>query len=43
MAREACGNRENHGRDEGEGHGFAKPTNRLKFYELAESFLAKHL
>ena len=26
-----------------EGHGFVKPTNRLRFYELAESFLAKHL
>jgi acetyl esterase/lipase len=26
-----------------EGHGFAKPTNRLKFYQLAESFLANHL
>ncbi|MEJ2236740.1 MAG: S9 family peptidase [Gemmatimonadales bacterium] len=26
-----------------EGHGFAKPANRLKFYAAAESFLAKHL
>ncbi len=26
-----------------EGHGFAKPENRLKFYEVAERFLAKHL
>ena len=26
-----------------EGHGFAKPENRLKFYEAAEKFLAKHL
>jgi dipeptidyl aminopeptidase/acylaminoacyl peptidase len=26
-----------------EGHGFAKPENRLKFYAAAESFLAKHL
>ncbi|MFK7697770.1 S9 family peptidase [Paenibacillus sp. HJGM_3] len=26
-----------------EGHGFAKPENRLKFYETAEKFLAKHL
>lgn len=26
-----------------EGHGFAKPENRLKFYEEAEKFLAKHL
>jgi dipeptidyl aminopeptidase/acylaminoacyl peptidase len=26
-----------------EGHGFAKPENRLKFYEAAESFLAKQL
>jgi dipeptidyl aminopeptidase/acylaminoacyl peptidase len=26
-----------------EGHGFVKPANRLKFYELAESFLANHL
>jgi dipeptidyl aminopeptidase/acylaminoacyl peptidase len=26
-----------------EGHGFAKPTNRVKFYELAESFLANYL
>ncbi len=26
-----------------EGHGFAKPANRLKFYAAAESFLARHL
>jgi dipeptidyl aminopeptidase/acylaminoacyl peptidase len=26
-----------------EGHGFAKPENRLKFYAHAEKFLAKHL
>ena len=26
-----------------EGHGFVKPENRLKFYEEAEQFLAKHL
>ncbi len=26
-----------------EGHGFAKPGNRLKFYAAAERFLAKHL
>ena len=26
-----------------EGHGFAKPKNRLKFYAAAEKFLAKHL
>jgi dipeptidyl aminopeptidase/acylaminoacyl peptidase len=26
-----------------EGHGFAKPENRLKFYAAAETFLAKHL
>jgi dipeptidyl aminopeptidase/acylaminoacyl peptidase len=26
-----------------EGHGFAKPQNRLKFYAIAEKFLAKHL
>lgn len=26
-----------------EGHGFAKPENRLKFYAAAEQFLAKHL
>jgi len=26
-----------------EGHGFAKPQNRLKFYAAAEKFLAKHL
>jgi dipeptidyl aminopeptidase/acylaminoacyl peptidase len=26
-----------------EGHGFAKPENRLKFYERAEAFLAAHL
>jgi dipeptidyl aminopeptidase/acylaminoacyl peptidase len=28
---------------EDEGHGFAKPENRLKFYGDAESFLARHL
>jgi len=26
-----------------EGHGFAKPENRIKFYAVAEKFLAKHL
>ncbi len=26
-----------------EGHGFAKPDNRMKFYAAAEKFLAKHL
>jgi dipeptidyl aminopeptidase/acylaminoacyl peptidase len=26
-----------------EGHGFAKPENRLKFFAAAERFLAKHL
>jgi len=26
-----------------EGHGFARPENRLKFYAAAERFLAKHL
>ncbi len=26
-----------------EGHGFAKPDNRLRFYAAAEAFLAKHL
>ena len=26
-----------------EGHGFVKPENRLRFYEIAEAFLAKHL
>ncbi len=26
-----------------EGHGFAKPENRLKFYAAAEEFLAKHM
>ncbi len=26
-----------------EGHGFAKPANRLKFYAAAEAFLAQHL
>ena len=26
-----------------EGHGFAKPENRLRFYAAAERFLAKHL
>jgi dipeptidyl aminopeptidase/acylaminoacyl peptidase len=28
---------------EDEGHGFAKPENRLKFYAAAEKFLARHL
>jgi dipeptidyl aminopeptidase/acylaminoacyl peptidase len=28
---------------EDEGHGFAKPENRLKFYAHAERFLAQHL
>jgi dipeptidyl aminopeptidase/acylaminoacyl peptidase len=28
---------------EDEGHGFAKPENRLKFYAAAEQFLAQHL
>ena len=28
---------------EDEGHGFAQPENRLKFYAAAETFLAKHL
>ena len=28
---------------EDEGHGFAKPENRLRFYAAAEAFLAKHL
>lgn len=28
---------------EDEGHGFAKPENRLEFYAAAEKFLAKHL
>ncbi|RME02318.1 MAG: S9 family peptidase [Planctomycetota bacterium] len=28
---------------EDEGHGFAKPENRLKFYHTMEQFLAKHL
>jgi dipeptidyl aminopeptidase/acylaminoacyl peptidase len=28
---------------EDEGHGFAKPENRLKFYAAAEKFLAEHL
>lgn len=28
---------------EDEGHGFVKPENRLKFYQAAEAFLAKHL
>lgn len=28
---------------EDEGHGFAKPGNRLKFYEKAEAFLTRHL
>jgi dipeptidyl aminopeptidase/acylaminoacyl peptidase len=26
-----------------EGHGFAKPENRMKFFQVAEQFLAKHL
>ena len=26
-----------------EGHGFARPENRLKFYAAAEGFLAKYL
>jgi dipeptidyl aminopeptidase/acylaminoacyl peptidase len=26
-----------------EGHGFAKPENRLRFYAAAERFLARHL
>ncbi len=28
---------------EDEGHGFAKPANRLRFYAQAERFLAEHL
>jgi dipeptidyl aminopeptidase/acylaminoacyl peptidase len=28
---------------EDEGHGFAKPNNRLRFYAAAEAFLARHL
>jgi dipeptidyl aminopeptidase/acylaminoacyl peptidase len=28
---------------EDEGHGFARPENRLVFYAAAERFLAKHL
>jgi dipeptidyl aminopeptidase/acylaminoacyl peptidase len=28
---------------EDEGHGFAKPENRLKFFAAAERFLAEHL
>jgi dipeptidyl aminopeptidase/acylaminoacyl peptidase len=28
---------------EDEGHGFARPENRLKFYAAAERFLARHL
>ena len=28
---------------EDEGHGFARPENRLKFYGVAEKFLAQHL
>jgi dipeptidyl aminopeptidase/acylaminoacyl peptidase len=28
---------------EGEGHGFVKPANRLRFYRAAEIFLAQHL
>ena len=26
-----------------EGHGFARPANRLAFYAVADAFLAKHL
>jgi len=26
-----------------EGHGFARPENRLSFYAVAEAFLAEHL
>jgi len=26
-----------------EGHGFARPENRLSFYAAAEAFLAKHM
>jgi hypothetical protein len=26
-----------------EGHGFARPENRMAFYAVAEAFLAKHL
>jgi dipeptidyl aminopeptidase/acylaminoacyl peptidase len=26
-----------------EGHGFMKPENRLKFYKVADAFLAEHL
>ncbi len=26
-----------------EGHGFARPENRLSFYAIAEAFLAEHL
>jgi dipeptidyl aminopeptidase/acylaminoacyl peptidase len=26
-----------------EGHGFAKPENRLRFYKIAEAFLSRHL
>jgi dipeptidyl aminopeptidase/acylaminoacyl peptidase len=28
---------------EDEGHGFAKPANRLRFWAAAERFLAEHL
>ncbi|MFO0928210.1 MAG: hypothetical protein U0736_14425 [Gemmataceae bacterium] len=28
---------------QGRGHGFARPDNRMKFYAVAEAFLAKHL
>jgi dipeptidyl aminopeptidase/acylaminoacyl peptidase len=28
---------------EDEGHGFARPENRLKFYAAAERFLSNHL
>jgi dipeptidyl aminopeptidase/acylaminoacyl peptidase len=26
-----------------EGHGFAKPENRMKFFQVAEKFLARYL
>jgi dipeptidyl aminopeptidase/acylaminoacyl peptidase len=26
-----------------EGHGFAKPENRIRFYAAAEAFLSRHL
>jgi dipeptidyl aminopeptidase/acylaminoacyl peptidase len=28
---------------EDEGHGFARPENKMKFYAVAEEFLARHL